>query len=121
MAFAEEMLDNILHSQVFLQHLLFSDEAHFHLNGGVNTHNCCYWSDHNPHWTAEKPLHSPRTAVWAAIWYGGVIGPIFFDTNVNGDHYYAVLSVAGTANRLRRLRRLPFVPSFYEEKDLLEH
>ena len=48
----------------------------------MNTHNCRDWSDHNPHWTAEKPLHSPRTTVWAAIWHGGVIGPIFFDTNV---------------------------------------
>ena len=44
-----------------------------------------------PHWTAEKPLHSPRTTVWAAIWDGGIIGPIFFDTNVNGDNYLHML------------------------------
>ena len=51
------------HSQVFLQHLFFSDEGHFHFKGCVNTHNCLYWSDRNPHWTAEKPLHSQRRTV----------------------------------------------------------
>ena len=91
MTFAEEMIDKILHSQDFLCHLMFSDEAHFHLHGGVNTHNCRYWSNTNPHWTAEKPLHSPRTTVWAAIWDGGIIGPIFLDTNVNGDNYLHML------------------------------
>ena len=91
MAFADEMLDKILHSQDFLQHLMFSDEAHFHIHGGVNTHNCRYWYTENPHWTAEKPLHSPRTTVWAAIWDGGIIGPVFFDTNVNGDNYLNLL------------------------------
>ena len=48
-------------------------------------------SDQNPHWTAEKSLHSPQTTVWTANWYGGVIGPIFFDTNVNGDNYMHML------------------------------
>ena len=68
MTFAEEMIDKILHSQDFLCHIMFSNEAHFHLHGGVNTRNCRYWSNTNPHWTAEKPLHFPRTTVWAAIW-----------------------------------------------------
>lgn len=91
MAFAEEMLDRLSHSQNFLRYIIFSDEAHFHLHGGVNRHNCRYWSKNNPHWTAEKPLHSPRTTVWAAIWDGGIIGPIFFDTNVNGENYLNLL------------------------------
>jgi hypothetical protein len=85
-AFAEEMLDRILHSPDFLQHLMFSDEAHFRIHGGVNKHNCRYWCTNNPHWIAEKPLHSPRTTVWAAIWDGGIIGPVFFDGNVNGEN-----------------------------------
>ena len=55
MTFAEEMIDKILHSQDFLRHLMFSDETHFHMHGGVNTHNCRYWSNTNPHWTAESP------------------------------------------------------------------
>lgn len=89
--FAEEMLSKIEDSNDYLRHLMFSDEAHFHLHGGVNRHNCRYWTTVNPHWYSEKPLHSPRTTVWAAIWHGGVIGPFFFDDNVNGENYLALL------------------------------
>lgn len=90
-AFAEEMLYKIEDSNDYLRHLMFSDEAHFHLHGGVNKHNCRYWASINPHWYSEKPLHSDRTTVWAAIWHGGVIGPFFFDDNVNGENYLALL------------------------------
>ena len=47
--FAEEMLDKSLHSQDFLQHITFEDEAHFHIHSGVNTHNFHYWCPTNPH------------------------------------------------------------------------
>jgi hypothetical protein len=71
----------------FLDSLLFSDESHFELHGGVNRHNFRYWSDHNPHWYREAPLHSPRFTVWAAIGKKGVIGPVFTRENVNGQLY----------------------------------
>jgi hypothetical protein len=75
----------------FLKNLLFSDEAHFHLNGSVNRHNFCYWSTTNPAITHEQPLHSPRVTVWAAIGYHGVIGPFFLDGNVTGANYQELL------------------------------
>ena len=37
----------------FLQTIFFSDEAVFHLEGGVNKHNSSHWSTSNPHWIVE--------------------------------------------------------------------
>lgn len=78
-------------NQNFYDFLVFSDESHFHLNGAVNTHNCRYWSDENPHWYTEVPLHSPRVTVWAAIGRPLVLGPYFIEGNVNGNSYLALL------------------------------
>ncbi|GFX71381.1 uncharacterized protein TNCV_2453921 [Trichonephila clavipes] len=34
--------------------ILWIDEAHFHLDGSVNTHNCRIWEADNPHSTLHK-------------------------------------------------------------------
>ena len=71
--FAEEQLDFIENDPDFIKNFFFCDEAHFHLHGGVNRHDYRYWSDKNPHWFAEKPLHSPRVTVFARVAYDGTI------------------------------------------------
>ncbi|GFW09762.1 hypothetical protein TNCV_868241 [Trichonephila clavipes] len=38
----------------FHKRILFSDEAHFWLNGYVNKQNCRIWSEANPHVYVEK-------------------------------------------------------------------
>ena len=58
--FSRHMLQLLNGDPNLLGNLVFSDEAHFHLHGGVNRHNFRYWSDSNPHWYAEEPLHSPK-------------------------------------------------------------
>lgn len=68
-----------------------TDEANFYLHGLVNRHNCRYWSDSRPVWYQEQPLHSPKVVVWGGVWKGGVIGPFFFDGNVNGNNYLDML------------------------------
>lgn len=40
----------------FHNKVLFSDEAHFHLNGHVNKKNCPISSDHNPRAIAKSTL-----------------------------------------------------------------
>jgi hypothetical protein len=90
----QDHLKRVLHAQhqlavmqddeMFLNLLLFSDEAHFHLHGGVNKQDFRYWSNGNPHWFREEPLHSPRITVWAAIGREGVFGPFFFVNNITG-------------------------------------
>jgi hypothetical protein len=47
MTFARDELERIEDDPDHLPNLFFSDEAHFHLHGGVNRHNFRYWSDEN--------------------------------------------------------------------------
>jgi len=54
--------------------IIFSNEAHFQLDGYVNTQNCRIWGAENPRVIHEKPLHSQRATVWCGFWAGGVIG-----------------------------------------------
>ncbi|GFU06298.1 transposable element Tcb2 transposase [Trichonephila clavipes] len=75
----------------FHKRILFSDEAHFWLDGYVNKQNCHIWSEANPQVYVETPLHPEKLTVWCALWAGGIIGPYFFkndeghNVTVNGD------------------------------------
>ncbi|GFT88613.1 putative transposable element [Trichonephila clavipes] len=76
---------------------LFSDEAHFWLNGYVNKQNCHIWSEANPQVYVETPLHPEKLTVWCALWAGGIIGPYFkndegHNVTVNGDRYRAIIT-----------------------------
>ncbi|GFW76816.1 hypothetical protein TNCV_59141 [Trichonephila clavipes] len=55
----------------FQKRILFSDEAHFWLNGYVNKQNCRIWSEANPQVYVETPLHPENLTVWCALWAGG--------------------------------------------------
>ncbi|GFU04988.1 hypothetical protein TNCV_1290831 [Trichonephila clavipes] len=57
----------------FHKRILFSDEAHFWLNGYVNKQNCSIWSEANPQVYAETPLHPEKLTVWCALWAGGIL------------------------------------------------
>ncbi|GFX06052.1 uncharacterized protein TNCV_446271 [Trichonephila clavipes] len=62
----------------FHKRILFSDEAHFWLNGYVNKQNCRIWREANPQVYVETPLHPEKLTLWCALWAGGTIGPYFF-------------------------------------------
>ncbi|GFV93320.1 hypothetical protein TNCV_3685431 [Trichonephila clavipes] len=57
----------------FHKRILFSDEAHFWLNGYVNKQHCRIWSEANPQVYVETPLHPEKLTVWCALWAGGII------------------------------------------------
>ncbi|GFY16666.1 hypothetical protein TNCV_2787911 [Trichonephila clavipes] len=57
----------------FNKRILFSDEAHFWLNGYVNKQNCRIWSEANPQVHVETPLHPEKLTVWCALWAGGIL------------------------------------------------
>ncbi|GFT15984.1 hypothetical protein TNCV_3315461 [Trichonephila clavipes] len=57
----------------FHKRILFSDEAHFWLNGYVNKQNCRIWSEANPQVYVETPLHPEKLTVWGALWAGGIL------------------------------------------------
>ncbi|GFW83025.1 hypothetical protein TNCV_4604521 [Trichonephila clavipes] len=57
----------------FHKRILFSDEAHFWLNGYVNKQNCRIWSEANPQVYVETPLHPEKLTVWCTLWVGGIL------------------------------------------------
>ncbi|GFV83915.1 hypothetical protein TNCV_1479171 [Trichonephila clavipes] len=57
----------------FHKRILFSDEAHFWLNGYVNKQNCHIWREANPQVYDETPLHREKLTVWCALWAGGIL------------------------------------------------
>ncbi|GFT27017.1 transposable element Tc3 transposase [Trichonephila clavipes] len=82
----------------FHKRILFSDEAHFWLDGSVNKQNCRIWSEANPQVYVETPLHPEKLTVWCDLWAGGIIGLYFFkndeghNVTVNGDWYRAMIT-----------------------------
>ncbi|GFU78700.1 putative DD41D transposase [Trichonephila clavipes] len=57
----------------FHKRILFSDEAHFWLNGYVNKQNCRIWSEANRQVYVETPLHPEKLTVWCALWAAGIL------------------------------------------------
>ncbi|GFX78571.1 hypothetical protein TNCV_30111 [Trichonephila clavipes] len=57
----------------FHKRILFSDEAHFWLNGYVNKQNCRIWSEANSQVYVKTPLHPEKLTVWCALWAGGIL------------------------------------------------
>jgi hypothetical protein len=81
----------------FLNDVWFSDEAHFLLNGHVNSKNWVFWGSENPHRVVGRPLHSKKCTAWVAISKHGIIGPFFFEdalgdaVTVTKERYVPVL------------------------------
>ncbi|KMQ82897.1 transposable element tc3 transposase [Lasius niger] len=80
--------------------ILWSDEAHFHLHGSVNTQNCRIWATENPFHLHSLPLHSEKVTVWCGITATFIVGPFFFEEitpagpvtcTVTGKRYEALL------------------------------
>ena len=80
----------------FLDNVWFSDEAHFYLDGRVNTQNNRRWSSSAPGVVTERPLHSLKCTAWCAMSSAGIIGPIW----IQDDAGHAVTV---TAERYRKV------------------
>ena len=61
--FAEFFIDKCNQSDEFFQNVLWTDEAHFYLEGNVSNRNFVIWDSSNPHATNAIPLHSERLTV----------------------------------------------------------
>ena len=61
--------------------ILWSDEAHFHLNGGINSCNCRIWAANTPHACVQEPLHSLKVTVCCGFTAYFIIGPYFYEEN----------------------------------------
>ena len=78
----------LLEDPMLLSNILWTDEATFSSDGGVNLHNMHYWSPNNPHWMKEVQ-HQGRWSVnvWCGILGGRIIGPFIFDQPLTGQIY----------------------------------
>lgn len=73
---------------LLLKKILWTDEAKFHNNGTVNHHNNHRWNDSNPHWINEtKSQVRWGVNVWCGITDEFLVGPYFFEGNLNGTKY----------------------------------
>ncbi|GFV03258.1 putative transposase [Trichonephila clavipes] len=77
---------------------IFSDEAHFWLNGYVNKQNCRIWSEANPQVYVERPLPPEKLTVWCALWAGGIIGLYFFK---NDEGHNVTVNARATIDLLK--------------------
>ena len=119
--FCQTFLQLINQNQEFVNNLLMSKEAHFHLSRFVNKQNFHYWSAIELH---ERPLHSSNFTVWCAISSFGIIGPFFFDdereraVTVTGPRYvYMLENILGP-----ELARHPVTEeSFFQQDEATSH
>lgn len=96
--FADWASERLEEDPNFGRKIIFSDEAHFWMNGYVNKQNCRIWDDANPHEVHQVAMHPQKVTVWCGFWAGGVIGPYFFENDVgeaitiNGERYRTMLT-----------------------------
>ena len=60
-------------------------------HGTVNRHNYAYYAYENPHLLIPVLQKSVSVHVWIGICSEGLIGPFFFEGNINADSYLAML------------------------------
>jgi hypothetical protein len=63
----------------FMKHVVFSDEATFHVSDKVNRHNCQIWGSENPHEVMEYEHNISKLNVWCALTSDSVTGPFSFE------------------------------------------
>lgn len=74
-----------LNNRNFLDNILFTDEATFTTNGVFSSQNTRYWAENNPYFTINcKSQYSFKVNVFCGITSRRVIGPFFFNENLNG-------------------------------------
>ena len=62
-SFTDWALEQLQADPLFHRKIVFSDEAHFWLNGFVNKQNCQIWSDKNPEEILQTKLYSEKCSV----------------------------------------------------------
>ena len=73
---------------MFVNRILFSDEALFRSDGITNVHNEHHYAVDNPHCTKVDHFQGRwSVAVWGGVLGDRLIGPHFFQGNVTGPVY----------------------------------
>lgn len=77
----------------FFKFVLFTDEAGFTSHGIFNRQNVRHWAEENPGWVVEVDRQNHwRVNVWAGVLNDRVIGPWFFEGNMDRVRYEELLT-----------------------------
>jgi hypothetical protein len=71
------MLNRLKNGNMFLDKIIFSDEATFHISGKVTRHNLIIWGSQNLHQVVERLRNSPKVNVICAVSRTQVYGTFF--------------------------------------------
>jgi hypothetical protein len=86
-----------------IERILWTDEAHFHLDGALNTRNCIIWSGENPQASVTHSLHPQRVTVWCGFSAKFILPPAFLEgETVNSERYLNILKQHMLPNLPRR-------------------
>ena len=90
--FCEWALQKLTGDRDFFRKVCFTDESTFTNNGPVNKQNVREWTPNNNHWVIEQDSQRRwKVNVWAGIVGDRIIGPVFFNENLNGRLYTSFL------------------------------
>ena len=92
------MLNKIDDDERFLQRVLFTDEATFHVNGCTNRHNCRIWGSQQPNEIIKYDRGSPKVNMWCGLMHDQVIGLFFFIEQTITGHARTVRFPASRPN-----------------------
>jgi len=86
--FCRLMLERSNNDPNFLRNILWTDESSFATNGMINRKNTRYWATENPFCYREFRFQGRQSVnVWCGLIDNKIIGPHFFNQNLNGDSY----------------------------------
>lgn len=88
--FANIMLDRF----VDFNNIIFTDEAHFYLEGIVNSQNDRDWQPENPENIESASLHPLHLTAWVGLSAHGLIGPYYYEMDVNGHQTTVTVTAA---------------------------
>ena len=93
MEFCLQMQEIYEENQNFIKNIMFSDEATFSTNGIVSSQNIRWWNNENPKWVIQsKRQYSQKVNVWCGLLRERIIGPFFFNENLNGERFLEFLN-----------------------------
>ena len=95
---ARWFVEKIVEETGFLNSIRFSDEAHFFLNGQVNSRNNVYWGTVPPGEVRQRSLHSGKGMACCVMRKHGIVVPSWFEDEdgdemtINSECYIKVLN-----------------------------
>jgi hypothetical protein len=86
------MLSEIDDNEGYLQRVMFTDEATFHINGCVNCYNCRIWGSQELNESFEYERDTPKVNVCCGLPQDRMVGPLFFvERTTTGEIYLDLL------------------------------